>query len=178
MPRNIIRKLLPHPRAITGQRSLRFLGDRLHDPNLWHLTRQSVAGAIGVGVFVAFLPIPLQMAVAAAAAMFARVNVLIAALCVWVTNPVTIPPMFYFAYRVGTAITGVRPQLLQEGLTPVGLLRTVEDIWMPLLVGCLVTGLLAGLLGYGLTRLLWRLVVMRRWHRRQLKSPPPQPPPE
>lgn len=162
---------------VVGHRSLQFLGQRLHDPNLWHLTRHSVAGAIALGLFVAFLPVPMQMAIAAAAAVAVRVNVLIAAVCVWVTNPLTMTPMFYFAYRVGAALTGVHPRLRQESLTPGGLLRAVEDIWLPLLAGSLVTGVLAGLLGYGLTRLLWRLAVMRRWHKRQIKLPQRPPPP-
>lgn len=177
MPRKVIRRLLPHPHFVRGHRSLRFLGERLHDPNLWHLTRNSVAGAIGLGLFVAFLPVPLQMGIAAAGAVFFRVNLPIAALSVWLTNPVTIAPLFYFAYRVGAAVTGFQPRAWSGNFSAGDLMHTVEEIWVPLLVGSLITGTLAGLLGFGLVRLVWRIAVTRRWRRRQLKSSgPPESP--
>lgn len=171
MPRKIIRRLLPHPQFVRGHRSLRFLGERLHDPNLWHLSRHSVAGAIGLGLFVAFLPVPLQMGIAAAGAVFFRVNLPIAAVSVWLTNPVTIPPLFYFAYRVGAALTGVQPHAWSGNFSAGDLMRTVEEIWIPLLVGSLVTGTLAAMLGFALVRVVWRIAVTWRWRRRGVKNP-------
>jgi hypothetical protein len=96
MPRRLLRRYLPDHRRIREHRHLQFFGDRLHDPNLWHLNRRSVAGAMGVGVFVALLPTLGQMAVAAAAAIWLRVNLPLAVAMVWITNPLTMPPIFFF----------------------------------------------------------------------------------
>jgi len=57
---------------------------------------------MAVGLFCAFVPLPIQMLLAAAAAIIFRVNLPISVGLVWITNPVTIPPMFYFCYKVGT----------------------------------------------------------------------------
>lgn len=56
---------------------------------LWHPCRESVASGLGIGLFVAMLPIPGQMILAALGAMKMRANVAIAIAACWVTNPAT-----------------------------------------------------------------------------------------
>ncbi len=56
---------------------------------LWHPCRETVASGLGIGLFVAMLPIPGQMVLAAVIAMRLRANVAIAIAACWVTNPGT-----------------------------------------------------------------------------------------
>ena len=76
----------------------------MNHPVYFSVSRRSISRGVWIGVFVAFIPIPMQMGVAAALALLARVNIPVAVLVVWVTNPLTMWPLFYLAYRLGAAI--------------------------------------------------------------------------
>jgi uncharacterized protein (DUF2062 family) len=91
-----------------GTQVITFLGTLLHDPNLWHLNRHSVARAMAVGLFAAFIPIPLQMLVAAILAITVRGNMPIAISLVWLTNPITMP-VFICTYMTGAWLMNVPP---------------------------------------------------------------------
>jgi uncharacterized protein (DUF2062 family) len=117
------------------------------------------------------LPIPFQMLAAAALAIWLRVHLPISAVTVWVSNPVTMAPLFYFAYRVGLFVTGgSQPSEAQTqwGLDTVA--QRLAEIWMPFVTGCLLTGGFAALLGYATIRLLWRIIVISRFRRRQTRT--------
>ena len=149
--------------------SLRFLGSRLNNHNLWHLNRNSVATAVGVGLFLAFMPVPSQMLVAAGVAVLIGCNLPIAVLCCWVTNPITIPFLFYGAYRVGTWVLGVPHRMLEFEFSFEWIQTVFADIWQPLLTGCFILGTLSALVGSVLTRALWRFQVVTMWRRRRAR---------
>ncbi|MCG8613083.1 MAG: DUF2062 domain-containing protein, partial [Pseudomonadales bacterium] len=41
MPKQFLKKHMPTPDKIRNIKSLQFLGDILHEPNLWHLNRHA-----------------------------------------------------------------------------------------------------------------------------------------
>ncbi len=167
MPRRFIKRYCPDHEKIRNHKQLRIFGSMLHDPNLWHLNRRSVSGSFFVGLFWAFQPMPFQMVAAAAAAMLLRVNLPISVALVWLTNPITMPPAFYFTYRVGTLLLGRHPGTLHFTLTLDAILANLESIWQPLLLGSLVCGLVLGAIGYASVRLLWRWHVIQQRKRRR-----------
>jgi len=70
-------------------------------------TPKSIARGGALGVFVAFTPtIGAQMTISALIALPFRANPVMAAAQAWWTNPVTIPPVFYFEYWLGAKVTG------------------------------------------------------------------------
>ena len=144
-------------------------GTLLHDPNLLHLNRRSVSMAFFVGLFMAFVPLPSQMIMAAAVAIFVRCNLPIAVGLVWVSNPVTMPPFFYFAYKVGTWILGTPEHVFTFELSWEWIGTELAAIWEPFLLGCTVSGLVFGALGYGVIRLLWRLHIVSAIKERKKK---------
>jgi uncharacterized protein (DUF2062 family) len=165
MPKKIIKKYLPDPEKIKNIKSLRFLGDKLHDPNLWHLNRRSVSLALAVGLFFAWVPTPTQMAMAAAAALYVRANLPISVALVWLTNPITMPPLFYFAYRLGIWLLNI-PHFDGEFSLDT-MFSSMADIGGPFLFGCLVLGIACSALGYFGMQVFWRCNVTLRWEARK-----------
>jgi len=142
MAKHIFRRLLPNHQAVREHKSLRFLAPLLHEPNLWHINRHTVAGGFAVGLFMAFLPIPFQMAAAAVVAIGLRVNLPISVALVWISNPLTMPPIFFFAYEIGSWLLGVSSRHTPTfTLTLSWFGNEFLSIWKPLLLGCLLLSL-------------------------------------
>jgi len=144
---------------------------------------QSIAAGASVGVFVGLTPtVGFQMLVAALAATVLRVNRLAAVFPVWITNPFTIVPIYFFEYQVGAWIWRAeggphvfeRLQALGATISAV----TVSDLWntmgavfagigklgaevlVPLMLGSLVVGSVCAAVAYPLT--LWAVIRIRR----------------
>lgn len=160
MARKLIRKFLPHPDVIIHNRWIKMLGPRLQDPSLWHLNRRSISGAVAFGMFCAFIPVPLQMLIAAAGAIWLRVNILVAVPMVWISNPVTMGPLYYFCYLVGVEMLGRTPKPFNFELSFDWLLGELVAIWQPFLLGCVTVGAVLAIASWILVRVLWRLHII------------------
>ncbi|EKE82961.1 DUF2062 domain-containing protein [Idiomarina xiamenensis] len=166
MARKFIQKLMPNHQKIKDNKNLRFFGRLTQDANLWHLNRRSASGAFAVGLFCAFIPIPFQMVLAAALAILFRVNMPLSIALVWVSNPITMPPLFYLCYVIGTLVLGKPAQHFAFSPTWQWLVESIGSIGPAFLIGCLVMAISCSLLGYIAIRLLWRWSVVRSWRRR------------
>ncbi|MDR6960671.1 uncharacterized protein (DUF2062 family) [Pseudomonas brassicacearum] len=122
---------------------------------------------MAVGLFAAFLPIPLQMLLAAALAITVRGNIPIAVSLVWLTNPITMPAVFFCTYQTGAWLMDVPPRTLPEELTWEWISDQLATLWQPFLLGSVVTGLVLGALAYFVTMSYWRWWVTRQWKRRK-----------
>lgn len=167
MPKKIIKKILPDHQKIKEQKALSIFGTLLHDANLWHLNRKSACGALGIGLFFAFWPVPFQMWLAAALAIPLRVNLPLSVATVWITNPFTMPPIFYGAYLVGNMILGDTPTEFAFELSWEWLMHSAGTIGPAFLLGCAVCAVVFGLIGYFGLNILWRFSVRKAWQKRQ-----------
>lgn len=168
MAKKLIKRFMPDHKKVRDHKHLQIFGTLLHDPNLFHLNRRSVSGAFAVGLFMAFVPVPFQMVLAAAAAIPLRVNLPLSVGLVWVSNPVTMPPLFYFCYLVGTWILQTPASHFQFELTIDWLVTGLAAIWQPFLLGCFIVGSVSAVMGYMIMRLFWRWHVVKEWERRKL----------
>jgi uncharacterized protein len=169
MPKQFLKKIVPSPARIQNIKALRVLGDWVYDGNLWHINRYSASMAFFVGLFVAFIPTPGQAVIAALLAVFLRCNLPLSVGLVFITNPVTMPPIFYMAYKVGALIIDVPVTAFAYEPGFDWLRNSLAAIWQPFLLGSLICGLFFGSLGYLIVNLLWRWRVARHWHARKLK---------
>ncbi len=173
MPKKLIKRFLPDHRKIRDHQQMKRFGARLHDPNLWHLSRRSAPGAFAIGLFVAFIPIPFQMVVSAALAIMGRVNLPISVALVWITNPLTMPPVIYFEYKIGARLLGERTQPITFEPSLDWLLTEAKMIWEPLLLGSFLCASVSAIVGYFTIRSLWRLQVVKNWQARKLRPQRP-----
>ncbi|MEP5568075.1 MAG: DUF2062 domain-containing protein [Halioglobus sp.] len=151
-------------------KSLAILGDWIYATNLWHINRYSASMAFFVGLFVAFMPIPGQMVAAALLALLFRCNLPLSVGLVWITNPVTMPAIFYIAYKLGAMVVDVPMQETHFELSYHWLTHSLSAIWKPFLLGCLLCGLFFGSLGYFVINVLWRLRVARMLRERRRRQ--------
>ncbi|MGD8379871.1 MAG: DUF2062 domain-containing protein [Gammaproteobacteria bacterium] len=167
MSRKFIKKYLPEPHQIRDRWFLRPFKAVLQDPALWHINRRGTAKAFAIGIFFGFMPVPFQMALAAFAAVGFRVNIAVAVATVWFTNPLTMGPIFYSAYKVGCLLLQRPPLEFHFELSWDWLFSQLERVGGPLWLGSVVLGLIFGLLGYFALNLLWQRSLMRRYRRRR-----------
>ena len=174
--RRHIRKYLPDHEAIRGNRWLAPFENTLLHPRLWHLNRRSAAGAVAAGMFCGLIPGPLQMLGAAICAVIFRVNLPLAMLTTFYTNPFTIVPIYILAFNIGKwTLPGPRhhfvvpPEYGTDGLIAWAHQLTTWMIGLgaPLALGLVLLALALALAGYALVRVAWRIYLIRAWHQRR-----------
>jgi hypothetical protein len=119
-----------------------------------------VAAAFGLGVFIAFFPLlgvhTLMALLLAVTLRLSKVAILVGA---WTNNPWTAAPMLATGTMLGCLVLGVSPASIGRvdwSLRGRALLESLASGLAPLLwpyvVGNLLLGVLAGLLGFGVVR--------------------------
>ncbi len=87
--------------------NLGWLNKHLHSPDLWKWNKRTISKAFAIGLFCAFLPLPLHTLLAAALAVVFSSNILLSMGLVWVNNPLTMVPIYYYTYKLGSYIIGI-----------------------------------------------------------------------
>lgn len=181
MPRKFFRKYLPDAESIKHNRYTRFFGPALQHPNLWHLNRRSVAGGVAVGMFTGLIPgsNPVQFTAAAILSMIFRVNLPVAMFVTFYTNPFTIVPLYFLAYKLGAFFIGQHngnlPQhelnLWDLPLTDwiPALIHWATVMGKPLALGLFLMALLFAVVGYAAVHLAWRAYVVLKWRKRKMR---------
>ena len=159
---------MPDQQTLAQYQSLRPIEHILYSDNLWQLNRETASLAVFIGMFVAFMPIPGQMVFAALLAWWFKASLPLSVAVVWVSNPLTMPPMYYGAFRLGEFLLGIEPQPFSFELSWAWVIDSINTSWRPLLLGCGVCGLFFGGLSYAAMRLVWRFHVVRRWKQRKI----------
>lgn len=174
--RKTLKRFLPKHESIHSNRWLRpFAGSLLH-PRLWHLNRHSAAGGFAVGLFCGLIPGPFQMAGAAICCLAFRVNLPLAFLTTLYSNPLTIVPLYYVAYMLGSWAMGEHgaaftppPELgdLTIHNWSMMLVDWMAGLGKPLGVGLILLAALLSLVGYLGVKAAWRIWLIRTWHGRR-----------
>jgi len=92
---------LRHPKHLKASRIMRWFAKHFLDKKVWRPTRHTFAGGLAIGLFVNMIIIPGQMPLAAVAAALFRVNIPIAIIACWISNPVTMAPIAWWEIEFG-----------------------------------------------------------------------------
>ncbi|MCC5882733.1 MAG: DUF2062 domain-containing protein [Halomonas sp.] len=169
MPRRFLQRYMPNPDTLRRQRSLRFMSRMIGDPGLWVLSRRTVANAFSVGLFSAMLPIPFQMVVAAFGAWVLRCNLPLSVGLVWITNPLTMPLIFYGNYRIGAWLMDTPVRAAPARLSTRWIADRMADILPALALGSVVSAVVLAIVSNLLVRLVWRWHISRSWKQRSMR---------
>jgi len=125
-----------------------------------------VAAAFGLGLFIAFFPLlGIHTGLALLLAIVLRLNRVAILVGAWINNPWTIAPMYSAGTILGCVLLGVTPESpidinwhLKGRAFYSALVATLRPLVWPFVVGNLVLGVVAGLVGF----LLMRSLLVRR----------------
>ena len=147
--------------SLRGTRIYGIFGDKIFNHVLWRNDKRSIAGGLSLGLFIAFTPtIPFQMLLATSGALFFRVNLPVALAACWITNPLTVLPIYMSAWKFGKYV--VDHFILIEEVLKLYPLRTrsarLIQQTIYLWIGSLIFATASALGANIVVRLLWRLI--------------------
>lgn len=174
-PLNWLRSHIPTQESLERNRLLRPFAPYLGQPALWRLSRRSVPRGVALGLFVGVIIPVMHTAIASLLAIPARANIAVTAMFTLVVNPITIPPIYYAAYRLGSwelhhdaeIINPATAERVSGELSHI--LFWIHQASGPIAVGVLTIAVVAAILGYAISAFLWRLRLGSRWRRRRVR---------
>ncbi len=136
----------------------------------FNINRKMITKGVAIGIFWAFIPMPMQMLAVVATTLFTRFNVPIAIVMVWLSNPFTMPFMYYIEYLTGNFILG-KEKIENTELSIEWFSNHLGDIFLPLYVGTAFYSIMFSSLVYVLLNWLWvRSVKEEQSEKKQKKS--------
>jgi len=116
--------------------------------------RKMISKGVFIGIFIAFIPMPMQMALVLAVMPFTKFNVPIALAMCWLSNPFTMPPMYYMEYLTGSFILGT--QVAPVEMTLDWFSANIDDIFIPLYFGTALYSIFGSLTAYWAVNHFWK----------------------
>jgi uncharacterized protein (DUF2062 family) len=142
----------------------------LAHPVYFSTSRRGIGGALWVGLFIGMLPLPAHTFLAIVGALVLRVNVPVAAISTWITNPVTVVPIFYFNYKLGAMLLDIPPEVMPDDISLHWVMAELGLRWRPLVYGSLLMAVSLSSTVYLLISAVWHFVTMRRYRSRHSRA--------
>ena len=121
--------------------------------------RRMVSKAVLLGLLIAFIPMPMQMLAVLSLMPFFKFNVPIALAMCWMSNPFTMPFMYYAEYQTGSFILGIKPEPVE--MTLEWFTNNMDNIFIPLYTGTVIFSLVGSFSAYWAVNHFWRGSVKR-----------------
>jgi len=138
-----------------------WLNQHLHDPQLWKWNKRTISKAFAIGLFCAFIPLPMHTLLAAIIAVALSANILLSIFLVWVNNPITMVPIYYFEYKLGSSLIGIEMDP-SFNFSISYLIDNLATATVAIWVGGLIISTLIGILGYASIISIYKYRALRR----------------
>ncbi len=138
----------------------------LTHPVYFSAGRRSVSGGVALGVFIGLLPVLGQTPLAIFGALLLRVNLPLAAVAVWISNPITFVPIFYFAYRLGAMLLNIPVESMPPEFTLAWISEEIALRWRPLAYGSLLLAVSGASMTYLAVSTTWHIMTVQRYRHR------------
>jgi uncharacterized protein len=164
---------IPTRDTVHQNRLLRPFAPHLTHSSLWHLDHRSVPRGVALGLFVAVIIPVMHTAIAALLAIPTRANIAVAAVFTLVVNPLTIPPLYYAAYRIGawelhhdsTLVSQAAAERVSSELGRI--LFWIHQASGSIALGVLTIAFTSAAIGYVASSIVWRWWLRSRWRKRR-----------
>ena len=160
-----LQKFFPSKQSMQNSPQVKGLKAIFKNANCWSRDHQCVARGVAAGLAGSVIP-GFQFFYAALLAIILRGNLPIALVFTFVSNPLTVAPLTYFIYFIGTLILGngntnIELKNLEWDFSSFHAFWTNFSAWIlqfskAFLVGLPIMSLAMGLIGYVGTNLLWK----------------------
>lgn len=172
MARRFPNRWMPDPQKLRKKLGskwyLRPFRELIYEPSLWHANRRSTCGALAMGLFICCMPVPGHTVYAILGALWWRLNLPLAIITVWFNNPFTMGAIYFGSYKLGARILHVHAlPFPHHHFTFDWLFQEFSRIWAPLVLGCVILGLILALIGYVTLSIVWQISIRSRWRQRQ-----------
>jgi len=128
-------------------------------PEYLSTNRKMVSRAVLLGLFIAFIPMPMQMLAVIAFMPIFRFNTPIALLMCWISNPFTMPPIYYIEYLTGSYMLGTSIEPVEMSLEWFS--QNFDNIFVPLYAGAFFYSITISLSAFWLLNFVWKNSVHR-----------------
>lgn len=119
-----------------------------------NINRRMISRGVGLGLFWAFIPMPMQMLAVVLSMPLFRFNVPVAISMVWLSNPITMPFMYYIEYLTGNYILN-RPGIEGSNLSMDWFIENFQEILVPLYTGTAFFSITFSIAMYFVINMLW-----------------------
>lgn len=168
--KNIFHKIIPNEEKLREIPAIKACLSFTQRAHIWHFNRRSAARAALIGLFCALIPLPIQMFAAIVLCIWSGAHLPLAIGIVWLTNPITMAPVFLATYHFGAFLLGQPTIGFEFEMSWSWVAEQFELIWQPLLLGSLVTGLILACIGYTVIEVSWRYRTIKKWRLRQARQ--------
>ena len=170
-----VAKHAPKREELAESRWIKPFGSRVMHSEFWRFTRRSVPRGVAVGMFVGiFALIPgIQIVGAALTSIPFRANIPVAAAMTFLTNPFTTPFLLGASWFVGSSlgIGGHKAFPERDANWEDWVTWLFSDAALATVSGLFIIAVLAAMVSFFASVLVWRWWTGRKWRRRGLRAP-------